>query len=268
MSFSQILLAEEDMVIDGNVDEIEQEVERNVAAAEDEAKDLIKNNKVESYIDKPISSHIQFDYGQFNGNILHEETSTDSAFEALGEDSNIVVHLVGLAYEYEVFSRSLISLTAHLGAGFQTGEDVQYDQGDSGQFDYEDRVFGYYGSGGLSLNFNRRRGYRNTQFFVGARSIKAVSTYFLRYNDDTSTTRSTEIEYDLDQTVVETSIGVRFFEYGKKNLYSMFSINQLSFTTNSLDGSASAGDTDYKLLQTARFKYQDYSLRLAFGVVY
>lgn len=218
--------------------------------------------------ERSFASHLHFDFGLLNANILHEEASNDVTFSALNEDTNIAIHLVGLGYEYELFAASLMSLTLHTSVGAQMGQDSKYDEGESGQFDMEGTVSGFYGAGGLSLNLNTHKGYQKIQYFIGARSIKGSSIYFLRYDDTTDSDRSTEIEYSIEQSILETSIGVRLFKYGKKNIYSIISLSRFDFTTDTLSVDASRGETSYELSQNARFKYQDYSLRIGFGLLF
>ena len=62
------------------------------------------------------------------------------------------------------------------------------------------------------------------------------------------------------------SLGVRFFHYGKKMMFSTFSLNQLSYGNikNSIDASAGSIDYDIDEDNFAKFKNQDYTFRFGF----
>lgn len=215
------------------------------------------------------NNRMVFDYSYLNSNITHEETSSSSEFTSLGEDTNLVLHNIGFGHEYELFPASLISITTHISAGIQSGEDIHYDTGASSEVDYAEKAQGYYGAIGASLNVNWHMKKFNAQFFAGARTFKSNTTYTLRYIDESTDTRSTEIAYRLDRTVLETSIGVRFIDYSKRSTFSTISINKVDITDDELSVDASSGsNNEFSLSNLAEFKHQDYSARLAIGILF
>lgn len=217
---------------------------------------------------KNLASHFSFDYSYVNSNINHSETSTDISFTPLNEDVNLMVHYLSVGYEYEVFAKSLFSLTAHLSAGLQSGEDVHDNEGSSGAVDFFEKALGHHGGAGLTFNWNTSNSFGKIQYFLGVRSISSKTKFFLRYRDDNSTKRSDEIQYDVLQTISESSVGFRSFTFSDKNLYSIISINKLNFSVQDLSAQASAGKTKYSLNKLAEFKNQEYSIRLGFGFLY
>ena len=218
--------------------------------------------------DKSFVSHLSFDYTYSNTNINHSETSSTTGFTSLNEDINLMIHFFGIGYEFEMFAHSRISLTTHLSGGFQSGEDVHENEGSSGQVNFFEKASGYYGAAGISLNWNSRHSYKKTQYFIGARTLKTKTKFFLRAIDDATTERSNEIQYDLEQTVMESSLGVRFLTFGSTNMYSTISLNSVTNTTDKIEAKASRGDTEFDLIDLADFKSQDMTLRLGFGFLY
>lgn len=217
-----------------------------------------------------FSSHrFIIDYGQINTNIYHHETSKDSGFSAINGDSNLVLHTIGPGYEYEFFNTSRVSLTAHFSGGFQTGEAVNYNAGDAKQVDFEEKATGYYGAAGASLNVNFWKKNKNIQIFVGYRSLKTQTKYLNRYINESTDSRSTELEYNISQGITETTLGMRFFHYGKKKLFSSISISKYDFKTDKVDVKASKGSSSkFDITDQAEFKQQDYGLRLGVGFIY
>lgn len=217
---------------------------------------------------KNSPSRLSFDYSYVNSNINHSETSLDSGFIPLNEDVNLMIHYFGIGHEYEIFSQSLFSFTGQLSIGFQSGEDVHTAEGNSGAIDFFEKALGHHGSAGLSLNWNSHSKLGKIQYFLGVRSTSSKTRYFLRYKDENSTRRSDEIQYDLLQTITESSIGFRSFIYADKNLYSVISINKLNFNIEEVTAQASTGEAKYSLSKMAEFKNQEYSIRIGFGFLY
>ena len=106
-----------------------------------------------------------------------------------------------------------------------------------------------------------------TQYFVAGRSIKSKTNYLLRYENTKIDSRSYEINYDEELTIIESSLGVRFFNY-QKSMMSELSINYRAFEVDKLNVEASQGTKKYALSQLGETERENLSLRIGFGILF
>jgi hypothetical protein len=224
----------------------------------------IPNKKINKF-ENPHT--FQFDYNFMRTKIEHSEESADISFKAFGSSSNYLVHQIGVGYNRELLRGSFFSLTPLVGLGIRVGEESRQDGGSSNKVNSIDSATGYYAHLGISLNLNSYEKVTNTQYFVAARSFQSKTDFFLRYEDVGIDDRSFEISYEEELTGLETSIGVRFFNYNKK-LVSTFEITSTSISDETISDDASKGATDYTLTEQAIFKRDITSIRIGVGVLF
>ncbi|MFT6632953.1 MAG: hypothetical protein ACJAS4_002921 [Bacteriovoracaceae bacterium] len=213
------------------------------------------------------SSNFILDYSYIRTKIKHEETSTSTSFIPYGKDSNTLLHRIGFGYEKEFFQSSRVSVTILTVLGIGIGEESERDGGASENFDYQDSITSLFGGAGVSLNYNHDSGGNRVQPFISAKSITAKNSYFLRYEEVGTYPRSVEIEYEEELSILESSIGVRFFNY-TTNMMSIMALNLYSFDQTSFSGEASQGDTEFKLKNLAKIERESASFKIGFGILF
>jgi hypothetical protein len=210
----------------------------------------------------------RFQYSQLGINIDHAEKSSNGSFSPLNETSKFKMNVFDFVTGREVFYESLFSISVFGVLRFNYGSVGENDIGSSQTVNYADRVQGIAVGAGVSLNVNGEFLGNNTQVFVSSQSLKVENHYFLRYDDESNTDRSLEIETKESSTVLQSSIGVRFIN-AKKNFSSTIAFNVHQDNTDKLDVTASqGGDTDYDLSEEATIKKEGTSITLGLGTTF
>lgn len=213
------------------------------------------------------SSNFVLDYSYIRTKINHIESSSSSSFTPYDKKSNTLLHRLGFSYEKEFFQSSPVSVTLLTVVGFGVGEESEKDGGTSNNFESQDNITSLFGGAGISLNYNHDSGGSRVQPFLSAKSITAKNNYLLRYEEVGAYPRSIEIEYEEQLSILESSIGVRFFNY-KTNMMSIIAINLYSFDQVSLSGEASQGEMDFKLKDLAKIERESASVKIGFGILF
>lgn len=216
-------------------------------------------------VEKLKPSFFRFQYSQIGVNIDHSEKSSNGSFSALSETSKFKLNVFDFVMGRELFYKSLFSISAFGVLRFQYGSVGEDDIGTKQTINYSDRLQGMAAGAGVSFNINGEFLGNNTQVFLSTQSMKVQNSYFLRYEDESSTDRSTEIETNEVSTVIQSSIGVRFINT-QKNFSSTLAFNVHQYNIDSLDVDASQGSgTDFTLSEEATIKKEGTSITLGLG---
>lgn len=182
--------------------------------------------------------------------IRHKE---DGAFTPLGKTVDMTENSIDLILGREFVRHWPFSMSLFVLLRGNVASAGEQDSGDEENIDFNESLHGFgYGIGG-SLNFNVRINKMRTQFFVSAQSVKQKNNYFLRYSDDDSDERSIEIETNDSSTVIQSGIGIRFYNLFNGYTFSL-AAHHHDYTSDQIDFKASQGsDNEIELLSNPEF---------------
>lgn len=197
--------------------------------------------------------------------IEHRETSSTPGFVALGRKIKMTENSLDFILGRELFRTLPISLSLYGIVRWNIASDGEQNAGTGENIDYEEKLSGYGGGLGASLNFNFRILETRTQFFFSSQSVKQKNNYFLRYSDDDVDERSTEIETNEESTLIQTGFGMRVY-----NLYNGYTFNiavhENRFTQDHIDYDATkGGETEYTLTKEPGFTRGNTAYSIGFG---
>ncbi len=199
--------------------------------------------------------------------IDHSETSSKTSYFSLGQTSSVKVHSLGIKLGYELFRGSRFSLTPYLSVGKTIGreeETIKLSDGTSAMV--RDTVnANRYGYGG-TLNFNTIFYKEKLQFYAGLFIYKEDRKYELIYGRETSGAASINFESEIDYTITQKSLGVRWFAKDK-DVYSQFSLNMDSYSSSGRVDRFFVNQSEGSFSQPTVFDESSFSLWLAFGVL-
>ncbi len=213
------------------------------------------------------TSKIQLKYNFIKNNIIHQEKSDDVNFRSFDKTSDIFQHRLTVAYEKEIFSKRMFSASFTIGLGGMAGEEALYEQGATKSLNSVDRVSGYFGQVGVSLNYNYYYDNHKIQVFIGSFYENGVNTYFLRYEDENLDARSFEIEYTEELNINMVSFGLRFYNFTKKTAATI-AVDAMSYSQDSFESKATQGKDELKLTELATLERTNTSLTLGFGFLF
>jgi hypothetical protein len=240
---------------------------QSIYASDDSSSDNTSadNTSAKEVDGKLNPSFFRFQYSQLGVNIDHAEKSSNGSFSPLNETSKFKINIFDFIMGRELFYKNLFSISAFGVLRLNYGSVGEDDIGTNQTINFSDRLQGVAAGAGISLNINGEFLGNNTQVFISTQSMKAQDNYFLRYEDESNTERSLEIETKEISTVIQSSIGVRFMN-AKKNFSSTLAFNVHQYNIDSLDVGASQGsDTDFTLSEEATIKKEGTSITLGLG---
>ena len=88
----------------------------------------------------------------------------------------------------------------------------------------------------------------------------------MRYRDTDSETRSTEIETEQTFSLIQSSLGIRFFN--TKNFSSTFAVTVFQYDNFEIESDASRGDIDFELTNIAEVTRDNTSLNIGLAYVF
>ena len=141
--------------------------------------------------------------------IDHNETSSDSGFEALGREVKMTENNFDFALGREFFMSFPVSFTLYGVLRLTYASDEKSGYGDGKAEYYKDSVQGYGAGWGGSINLNFDINKTRTSFFISSQYVKQKNEYLLRYGNEDSGDRSTEVQTIEEASVVLNGIGVR-----------------------------------------------------------
>ena len=199
--------------------------------------------------------------------IDHSETSSATSFFSLGEKSSVKVHSLGIKLGYELFRGSRFSLTPYLSIGKTIGrEEETIKLSDDTSAKVRDSVnANRYGYGG-TVNFNTTISKEKIQFFAGLFIYNENRKYELIYGRESSGAASINFESELDYTITQTSLGMRWFA-SNKDIYSQFSLNMDSYSSSGRVDRFFVNQSEGSFSNSTAFDESAFSLGLGFGVL-
>lgn len=222
------------------------------------AEDMVVEKELQAYF-------LRFNFVRTDLEAEHKEESSTAGFEALGRTVKLSENSLDFSFGREFLRLWPISLSLYIHIRGNIGDGGKEDAGSSESIDYKESLSGYGAGGGGSLNFNVRILETRTQLFLGVQTTRQKNKYFLRYSDDDSEERSTEIESNETATNIQSSFGIRVF-----NLYNGYTFNiavhMNDYSSDSIEYKATQGsDTEYKLTTGPEFTRGNTAYSLGFG---
>lgn len=206
---------------------------------------------------------VALNFQQSNLKMDHRETSSDASFEAPGYRSTYKRNSFFLTLEKEIMPDWPVSLSVFPMVGYSL---LTQSNDERGTIRYEESLAGTSYGGGVSLNLNFLNPSSKNQFFISGATLQVRDQFFFRYRDTDSTTRSTEIETVQSMSVIQSSIGFKF--YNIKNLVGIFAITFFEYSDFEIESDASRGDLEFELSEVANIDRDNTTFNIGFGYVF
>lgn len=220
----------------------------------------------EIVIDKELKANfLRLNIVRNDVKIEHNETTSTPGFESLGRSVKFTENSLDFILGRELLRDWPISLSVYGVARLNTGSGGEQNATSAENLDYHESLSGFGAGAGASLNFNFNINDTRTQFYFSSQSVNQNNKYFLRYSNDDSPLRSTEIETIEESTIIQSGFGIRVY-----NLYNGYTFNVAvhhnDFTRNKINYKASRGsDNEFKLTSAPEFTRGNTAYSIGFG---
>ena len=190
--------------------------------------------------------------------ISHDESSSDSSFGSVGEDSRSSDLRVSLGVGKEFFNQNSISFTLALMGGFSNGS---FSSGEENQSQFEEKLSSVHIGGGLSVNYNLYTWGYKMQPYLGLDIIKESGKIQTLYDNGGNTT---ELTHEFEDMVALPGIGIRVFD-DEVSLMSYFKVSMPQYLSDSFEASATVNGSTVAVTSATEFYRSPVAFELGFG---
>ncbi len=185
---------------------------------------------------------IVFGYQNTASTIDHKENSNYSNFYSINKSIEIEKNSLNIAALIEPFQNKQISpaFILRAGYGFGTDEGALSTAG----FAYKEKYSGQHFGLGAGINYNGSAYGLKVQPFIQGEAIYSKAKYGLDYGNSTDPTTEFGIDYKVNETIFQSSAGIRFYDYDLA-LMSYFAVDYQTSLSQSTQGDGDHGGESF-----------------------